>query len=134
VGELIMGKYWRLMADYDAETTTYSATAGTNGASPFTPPEDARLVGLKAMIAAEAATSLVEAVQFRLTCTTFKPNSIECGVNGAGLQTAPALQQAPEEWSIDQPVKAGVPISIEARNLVGSPVTCRVYLWGLFIS
>jgi hypothetical protein len=129
-----MGKYWRLMAEYDAETTAYSAAVGSNAPSPYTPSENAKLVGLRVIISATATTSLTEHVQFKLTCNTFKPNSIEVGAQGAGLHTAPATQPQPYDWVVDQNVQAGVPIVIEARCTSGTDVTNQVYLWGEFIS
>ncbi len=121
-----------MMAQYDAETTTYSETAGTP-ASPFTPDFNGRLLGLRTIAARGAATQLLNHVQFKLTCNKFRPNSIECGADGSGLQTAPAIQPAPEEWPIDQEVQAGVPITIEARNVTAdTPVGVQVVLYGLF--
>lgn len=130
-----MGKYWRLLGQYDAETTTYSALAAAGMTSPYTPDEDAKLIGLRAVANRSAATSLINHVQFRLTCTTFKPNAIECGVQGGGLQTAPALQPEAVDWSVDQPVKSGVPVTIEGRNVTAdTPVTVSVMLYGCFQS
>lgn len=130
-----MGKYWRLLGDYDAETTTYSACAGGAQTSPYTPDEDAMLVGLRVIVSADAATTLTEAVQFRLTCTTFKPNSIEAMGNGGGLHTAPAFPPPPMDYPVNQPVKAGVPITVEARNVTAdTPITNNVLLMGCFES
>ena len=125
-------KVWRLMAQYDAESTTYTACAGTP-ASPYTPDFSGRLVGLRTIPNRSAATSLINHVQFRLNSTSFKPNAIECGAQGSGLQTAPAIQPPPVEWPIDQEVQSGVPITIEARNVpADAPVTVSVLLYGLF--
>lgn len=130
-----MGKYWRLMGQYDAESTTYTAFAVSGMASPYTPDEDARLTGLRVVPNRSAATSLVNHLQFRLTCTTFRPNSIECGGQGTGLQTAPAVMSAPMDWDVDQPVKAGVPITLEGRNnTADTPVTVSAMLYGRFES
>lgn len=129
-------KYWRLLGQYDAETTTYSAFAASGFTSPYTPDENARLKGLRAVVNRSAATSLINHIQFRLTCNTFKPNSIECGVQGSGLQTAPALQSgdaAKADWEVDQQVMAGVPITLEGRNVTAdTPVTVSALLYGLF--
>lgn len=129
-----MGKYWKLMAEYDAETATYSAAAGANAPSPFTPSENAKLVGLRVIVSAVAATSLTEAVQFKLTCNTFRPNSIEVGGQGLGLATAPRSELLPFDWAVEQSVMAGVPVTIEARCTSGTDVTNNVQLWGCFIS
>lgn len=122
------------MAEYDAETATYSAAAGANAPSPYTPPETAKLIGLRVIVSAVAATSLTEAVQFKLTCTTFKPNSIEVGGQGIGLCTAPRQYADPIDWAVDQSVMAGVPVTIEGRCTSGTDVTNNVQLWGLFQS
>lgn len=128
-------KHWQVMAEYDAETTTYSACAGGAGSSPYTPGATGRLLGLRVEVGGDAATTLTELVQFRLTCTTFKPNSIECVGAGGGLRTAPFPQPAPRDHVVDQPVQAGVPITIEARNVTAdTPVTNSVVLLGLFES
>lgn len=130
-----MGQYWKLLAEYDAETTTYSACAGAFGTSPYTPTEDATLIGLRTTLSAEAATSLTENVQFKLTCSTFKPNSIECGGIGGGVHTALQPVPPPVDWPVNQPVSAGVPIIIEGRNITAdTPVTVEMYLWGCFES
>lgn len=129
-------RYWKLLGQYDAETTTYSEFAVSGMASPYSPVENAVLVGLRAVVNRSAASSLINHVQFKLTCATFKPNSIECGGQGSGLQTAPALQSgstAQSDWECNQPVQAGVPITLEGRNVTAdTPVTVSVVLYGLF--
>jgi hypothetical protein len=130
-----MGEYWRLLADYNAESTTYTACAGTAQTSPYTPDENGTLVGLRVIAVADAATTLTEGVQFRLTCTKFKPNSIEAVGYGSGLATVPNLKTQPVDYSVNQPVQAGVPIKIEARNITAdTPVGVRVLLVGKFVS
>jgi len=126
-------KYWRCLGEYDSETTAYTALAGSAGSSPFTPPENARLVGLRTIPNRSAATSLINHVEFKLTCTSFVPNVIEVGGQGTGLQTAPALQQGSIDYEIDQPVSGNQPITIEGRNVTAdTPVTVSVLLYGLF--
>lgn len=131
-----MGRYWKLIAGYDAETATYSECAKSGMASPYSPGENARLIGLRVVSNRDAATTLQNHVQFKLTCDTFKPNSIECGGQGSGLQTAPALSggvNAVNDWEVNQPVQAGVPITIEARNVTAdTPITVDCLLYGLF--
>ena len=125
-------RYWRMMGEYNAETKTYSALAGTV-TSPYTPDKTGRLIGLRTIVGADAVTSLIELVQFKLTCTTFNPNSLEAGAVGNGLATVSARHPMPLDWQVDQPVVAGVPITIEARNLTAdTPVGVLVQLWGLF--
>lgn len=126
-----MGRYWRMIAEYNAETKTYSAAAGTV-TSPYTPDKSGKLVGLRMIEGGDAATTLTQHVQAKLTCTTFNPNSIECGLMGSGLQTAPARHNH-LDWACDQPVQAGVPITVEMRNLTAdTPVGVLVHLYGAF--
>lgn len=129
-------KTWRALGQYDGEATTYAALAVTGFASPYTPDFSGRLKGLRVMINRSASTSLINHVEFRLSCTTFTPNIIEVGGQGSGLQTAPSLQagvNAQSDWEVDQAVQAGVPITIEARNVTAdTPVTVSAMLYGLF--
>ena len=130
-----MARYWKLMGEYDAESTSYSAVLGTtSGAkSPFTPTENARLVGLRVQVSMQAVTSVVTHVQFKLTSSTFNPNSIECYGQGVGLNTAPLGTVAYQDFSVDQEVRAGVPVTIEARTAGAyASVTVEAFLWGCF--
>lgn len=127
-----MARIWRLMGEYDAETTTFSALAGTP-ASPFTPDFNGRLLGLRTIPSGSAATSLVRHIEFRLTCAAWSPNTIEVGCQGSGLETAPFQPNGPMDWQVDQPVQAGVPITIEGKNITGAtPVTVEAFVYGLF--
>lgn len=128
-----MSKYWRLIGHYNGESQTYEALAGAFQTSPYTPDADGKLLGVRVMIGGEAATSLVEGVQFRLTSTTFTPNTIHVAGMGNGLRTAPAMYEGyPVDFEVDQPVKAGVPITVEARHNVATAVTAQAFLLGLF--
>jgi hypothetical protein len=126
-------RFWRMMGRYDSETTAYTPLAGAGGISPFTPDFTGKLVGLRGIVGGGAATSLVNAIQFRLSCTMFKPNAIEAGAQGCGLQTAVSPVTHILDWVCDQPVQAGVPIMIEGRNNnAETPVTVDAMLWGCF--
>ena len=129
-----MSKYWRVVGHYNGEATTFEALAGTFQASPYTPDEDAHLVGIRLLTAPEAATSLVEGFQIRMTCTTFKPNTMHFAGIGCGLATVPAVPAPIVDYQIDQPVKAGVPITIEGRHAVATAVTANIIVMGLFQS
>jgi hypothetical protein len=121
------------MARYDAESTTYTAAAGTNGASPYTPDFNGRLVGLRGIAGGGAATTLINHVQFKLTSTKFSPNVIEAAAQGGGLMTAPAVIPPALDFPVDQEVQAGVPITIEGRNMTAdTPVSVDVQLYGCF--
>lgn len=129
-----MGEYWRLIGHYNGEAQTYEALAGTFQSSPYTPDENARLIGLRIIVGGEAATSLVEQFQLRLTCTTFKPNTIHVGGSGVGLRTVPAMSMPVYDYPVDQPVQSGVPITIEGRHAVATAVTANIQLYGKFRS
>lgn len=129
-----MGMYWRLIGHYNGEAQTYEALAGGFQASPYTPDEDATLVGVRLICAPEAATSLVENYQIRMTCTTFKPNTLHFGGCGNGLATVPAIPAPIFDYQMSQPVKSGVPITIEGRHVVATAVTCNVLVMGCFVS
>lgn len=129
-----MSKYWKILGHYTGESQNFEALAGVFQASPYQPDEDARLIGLRVIPGGEAATSLVEQFQFRLTSTTFKPNTIHVGGSGSGLRTVPAVAQPAYDFEVDQPVKSGVPITIEGRHAVATAVTANIVLYGLFSS
>lgn len=126
-------RIWRILADYNAESTTFSAAAGTV-ASPFSPDFDGKLVGLRTISNRDAAGTLTNHVEWRLTCTAFgRTNTIEVGSQGTGLQTAPAVGPSYMDWAVDALVRAGTPITIEARNITAdTPVTVREELYGCF--
>lgn len=127
-----MNRIWRLLAEYDAEATTFAACAGTPS-SPYTPDFNGRLIGLRTICSQGAATTLAEHGEFRLTCSNWRPNTIEVGFQGNGLMTAPAIGREHLDWQVDQPIQAGVPIVVEARNITAAtPVTIEVFLYGCF--
>ena len=129
-----MSKYWRLLGHYDAETQAFSACAGALQTSPFTPDMSGKLVGLRVIPVGEAATSLIRGIQFRLSCTTFNPNTIHAFGASNGVQTAPNVTPQVFDYEVDQPVTAGVPITVEAKNDVATAVTVSCYLMGCFTS
>jgi hypothetical protein len=129
-----MGQYWRLIGHITGEAQTYEAAAGNFQTSPYTPDEDAQLVGVRCICSPEAATSIVEGYQIRLTCTTFKPNTLHVGGAGIGLATVPRSTIPTYDWSCSQPVKSGVPITVESRHAVATAVTANILVFGCFQS
>lgn len=127
-----MSKYWRCIGHYTGEAQAYEALAGAFQASPYTPDKDGKLIGIRVIPGGEAATSLVEQFQIRMSCTTFNPNVCEVGGSGVGLRTVPAMNQGVFDFPVDQPVKAGVPITIEGRHAVATAVTANITVWGQF--
>lgn len=125
-------QFWRVIGHYTGESQTYEALAGAFQASPYAPDIKGRLKAIRVIPAAEAATSLIEGIQFRLSCTSWKPNTIHVAVAGNGLRTVPATPQTPIDYPVDQPVEPSVGITIEGRHAVATAVTCNVILLGLF--
>ena len=125
-----MGVWTEYLGIYDAETKTFSALA----TSPYSPTKSGRIKELLLCISHAAATTLTEHVQIKLTCTTFDPNSIYAFGQGGGLRTAPVgLGAQITTTKVDQKVTAGVPITIEARNLTAdTPVGVEAHLYATF--
>lgn len=132
-------RYWDCMAEYDAESTSWSIPSGVGGSvtnGQYLPAGTGRLLGLRTVVNRDAASSLTNHVQFKLSCASFVPNEIIVGSQGTGLQTAPALMGGDGsklDWDVEQPVVAGKPINIQARDVTAdTPVTNSVLLYGLF--
>lgn len=125
-------KYWKLMGHYNGESQTYEALAGGLASSPFSPDTDGRLIGIRLIPANEAATSLMEGFQIKLTSVAFTPNTIEVVGCGNGLATAPAAPKNVIDYEIDQPVKTTQKITLEGRHAVATAVTAAVFVMGLF--
>jgi len=129
-----MGQYWRVIGHYNGEAQTFEALAGTFQTSPYSHDENATLVGVRVMVAPEAATSLVEGFQIRLSCAAWKPNVMHVAGIGNGLATAPAVPAPVIDYPCNQPVQAGVPITIEGRHAVATAVTANIIIMGQFVS
>lgn len=129
-----MAKWWEAIAEYDAETKTWSACVGTVSgySSPWTPKKSARCTKLRVIINADAATTLAQHVQFRLKYSEWPVDIIVAG-QGVGLQTVPTQARAePIDWEVDLGIKAGVPMEIEGRNVTAdTPVGVSALLYAL---
>lgn len=132
-----MGRYWDLIAEYNATGATFTEAAGTP-ASPYHCLTNGRLKGIRAVVGRDAATSLIDHVVIKLSSPNFNPNAMQVGAQGSGLQTAPALQSGESsklDWEVDQPVVANQQITVECRNATAdTPVTPVVMIYGLFES
>jgi hypothetical protein len=69
-------------------------------------------------------------INIRLTCALWTPNAIVIGGCGGGLATAPANQPNAIDFDVDQPITAGVPITIEGINILANGVTADVHIFG----
>ena len=125
-------RFWRLIGEMVETATTYGPVAGAAAPSPYTPDISATLVGIRLVTSRQTASSLTNAYQIRLNCTTFQPNVIHVGASGCGLQTAPATNVNELDYEVNQPVQAGVPITIEGRNTYANAVTPDNLIFGLF--
>jgi hypothetical protein len=131
-----MGEYWDFMGRYDAETQAYSAftaIAGLSVAGQYTPKKAGKLVGVRIIIGAQAATSLTEGVVIRMTCVKWSPNAISVAVNGAGLATAPRGTPAVFDFPVNLDVDASNPITLEGVCLEATHVTNSVLVVGKFV-
>lgn len=126
-----MGEYWRILAEYDAETQAYSNAAGVV-TSPFTPPKDGTLTGIRVIVNAQAATSLTRGVMLRLTCVAWSPNQLDIAVAGNGLKTVPDAFVPVFDFPCNLPVKTTNPITIEGRAVEATHVTNSVLIMGKF--
>lgn len=105
-----------------------SAAAGT-----FIPPHDGRLLKVIVMWSGEAVTSLMEQVRVELTCNIWSPNTIEMGLVGANIRTAPAFPIPPAEYVVDQPVRTNQEIQGQyAYDNAATPVTSDLLVFGVF--
>lgn len=129
-----MGRYWRVIGHYTGEAQTFEALAGGFQASPYLVDEKCVLRAVRLICAPEAATSLVENYQIRLSCTTWKPNVMHVGGCGNGLATAPAIPAPVFDYECYQPCEPGVGITLEGRHAVATAVTANILVMGLFES
>ena len=125
-------KYTRTIGHYNAITQAFSACAGALQTSPFTPDISGTLVGVRLLEGQQAATSLQTDIQIRISCAIWKPNTLDMMINGCGLKTVPVSGQAQVDYSVQQPVQAGVPITVEGRNSMATGVTPSVTIVGFF--
>lgn len=127
-------KYWKLIGHIAEEGTTFAPAAGPMQTSPFRPPLDGKLTGVRLVAAPAAVTSLLNGLHVRLNCVEFTPNTIDFFINGGGLQTAPRPALPHIDYEVNQTVKAGSDINVESRNLAegDTPVTVNVAVMGLF--
>lgn len=125
-------RFWRLMGEMVETGVAYAALAGAAAPSPYVPDVDAQLIGLRLICSRQAATSLINAQLIQLICTTFMPNTIHVAVSGIGLSTAPSAEVIPIDYEVNQPVKAGVPITLQGRNTYANAVTPDTLVLGLF--
>jgi hypothetical protein len=128
-------RYWDILGHYDAETQAFSACVGAVAPSPFTPNANGKLVGIRIVVGSEAATTLSNALIFRLSSASFSPvNTVQIMGMGNGLQTVPAAARPTFDFDCNLDVKVGTKITVEGRNVQATAVTVDAYVLGLFES
>lgn len=124
-----MGKlWWDQMGINNLTGTTYADVTG----SKYTPVVDGRLRAVKLVMAGDAATSLNELSDVKLSSPEWGRDLV-VSQGGGGLRTAPAFAVPDSIYECDLPVKASQGITIQARWNVTS-VTPHQVIMGLFES
>ncbi|GAG99104.1 unnamed protein product [marine sediment metagenome] len=102
--------------------------------SPYSPLASGRLIQVKLIAVADAATGLIEGV----TATLSSPQwgvPVTVSVAGGGIRTAPAFPIPIGVQNCDVPIETGVNLKIVLRNVTGdTPVTPTYQVIGVFES
>ncbi len=121
-----------------AVTTPTSMNSGitTNGTGTYAPKANGYLLELYISIVPQAATSLAQAAQVALSCTSWAPvNTLNIPAAGFGLATAPQLYggtQAQTRYvDLNLPVQTANVIN-GTVNYLYSPVTPYIFITGKF--
>ena len=121
-----MTLHWEEIATFTGVGTTYAACTG----SPYTPNVNGRLRAIKLAASGQAATSLLEGLDVKITAPGWGVD-LTVGAGGGGLRTAPAVPVAVAEFEVDLPVKTGVALTIQAKWNV-TAVTPNVSVFAAF--
>jgi len=123
-----MGVYSVEMGTYIGADKTLVPMTG----SPFAPLANGRLVQLKLIVYGSAVTALIEGVTVVVESAGWGLPVTVSGA-GAGIRTAPAFPIEPIIQNCDMPVKTGVNITCEIKNVTAdTPVTVEATLIGVF--
>ncbi|MBA7646670.1 hypothetical protein ES703_54436 [subsurface metagenome] len=121
---------------YSDEMATFIGTGVTFGAmtgSPYSPLANGRLIQLKLLVYGSAVTALIEGLVARVSSVSFGGIPVHVVAAGAGLRTAPGFPIPPGIQNCDVPVKVGVDIVCEIKNVTAdTPVTVEATLIGVF--
>ena len=120
--------WWDQMGINNLVGTTYAPVTG----SKYTPIVDGRLRAVKLVMAGDAATSLLEECDVKLSSPEWGRDLV-CSQGGGGIRTAPAVPVPDSIYECDLPVKATQGITISAQWNV-TPVTPHMVIMGLFES
>ena len=123
--------YSQEMGTYIGASKTYVAMTG----SPFAPLTNGRLVQLKLIVYGSSVAALIEGVTAKVESPSFSGVPVIVSTAGAGLRTAPAQPIPAGIQNCDVPVKVGVNITCEIKNVTAdTPVTMEATLIGVFES
>lgn len=116
------------MATYIGAGKTLVAMTG----SPYSPLADGRLIQLKLVVYGSAATALIEGIEAVATCPLWGV-PVSVATAGAGIRTALCAVVPPGIQNCDVPVKTGVQITLQIKNITAdTPVTVEAVLIGVF--
>ena len=112
-----------------SESTTFEEMTG----SPYSPLTNGSLIQLKLYMAGSDAASLIENVLCKVTSVSFGGIPVFVAASGAGLRTAPSVPIPVGITNCDLPVRTGVTVKAEFRNVTAdTPVTVEGMLIGVF--
>ena len=111
----------------ESVTTTYT-TANT-----YSPLTNGRLIGVRLYACGDSASSKIEGVEVRLEAVSFGGVPVTVMAAGAGIRTAPAQAIPVGSVNCDLPVRTGVNITVQIRNVTDdTPVTPQYMILGIF--
>jgi len=116
------------LATYIGAGKTFVAMTG----SPYAPLTNGRLIQLKLLVYGSAVTALIEGLVAKAECPLWGV-PVHVVSAGPGLRTAPAVPIPTGIQNCDLPVKTGVDIKLEIKNVTAdTPVTVEATLIGVF--
>lgn len=116
------------LATYIGAGVTYVAMTG----SPYSPLTNGRLIQLKLIVYGSAATALIEGLVAKVECPLWGV-PVTVGTAGGGIRTATCPPIPTGIQNCDVPVKTGVDLKIEIKNVTAdTPVTVEATLIGVF--
>ena len=111
----------------ESVSTTYS-TANT-----YSPLTNGRLIGVRLYACGDDAASLIEGVEVRLESVSFGGVPVTVMTAGAGIRTAPAVPIPVGSVNCDLPVRTGINITVQLRNVTDdTPVQTQYMILGIF--
>ena len=111
----------------ESVTTTYS-TANT-----YSPLTNGRLIGVRLYACGDAVSSVIEGVEVRIESVSFGGVPVTVMAVGGGIRTAPAQPIPVGSVNCDLPIRTGVNLTVQIRNVTDdTPVTPQYMILGIF--